>query len=213
MQTIAIYGGAFDPVHKAHIATALSIQSVFHFDKIIFIPCKETLLKAAASANSAQRVAMLELALKEHPSFSIDLREINRKTPSFMVETLQSFRTEFPNSSITLILGEDAWSQLPKWHLWENILQLANLLIMKRPGGSGDGETKVLQKLLEKHGALLPKDITNHKAGKIIQFDAGNYKIASRDIRTLIKMGGPLEAYLPSAVIAYIRDEKLYSSK
>ena len=33
---ICIFGGAFDPIHKGHIAIAMSAVKKFHFDKLLF---------------------------------------------------------------------------------------------------------------------------------------------------------------------------------
>lgn len=62
---------------------------------------------------------MLKLALKPYPDFKIDTRELDRDTPSYMVYTLQSFRQEYTDSSLTLIIGYDGLLNLPQWYQWE----------------------------------------------------------------------------------------------
>ena len=109
MHSIAIFGGTFDPIHNGHILTSLAIQKSFQFSSYRFIPCKVPAIKPASTASTEQRIHMLRLALKNYNQFEIDLREIKRDTPSYMVETLKSLRKDYPYASITLILGFDAF--------------------------------------------------------------------------------------------------------
>lgn len=130
---LIIFGGTFDPPHLGHLNTALAVQKHMQFERFLFLPCKFPVLKKNTTASSEQRIQMLELMLLSYPEFEIDLREIQRPTPSFMVDTLQSFRDDLGNEiSITLLLGMDAFLQLPQWHAWEKILELCHLLVMKR---------------------------------------------------------------------------------
>lgn len=120
MYSIAIFGGSFDPIHNGHLQTSLAIQKYFNFDSYIFLPCKTPTLKPATVANSEQRIEMILRAINRYKqNFKLDLREIERTTPSYMVETLESFRAESPEASITLIIGYDAFISLSQWHQWQ----------------------------------------------------------------------------------------------
>lgn len=43
---IALYGGAFDPVHSAHLAIAKAAKNKAHLDAVIFLPAAQSPLKA-----------------------------------------------------------------------------------------------------------------------------------------------------------------------
>ncbi|PJD94352.1 MAG: nicotinic acid mononucleotide adenylyltransferase [Legionella sp.] len=221
MHSIAVYGGTFDPIHYGHIQTSRTIQGLFQFDTYLFLPCKLPTLKAPAKASNQQRITMLQLALKKDPQFSIDLREVKRSTPSYMVETLQSFREEFKNSAITLILGRDAFYSLPCWHQWEKIITLAHLLVIERntPNIKPSREIKNLLKHYEvnEHGILTKKPF-----GAIFQIKAGDYPVSSTQIRELIKQENAPDGInknhlhtlttqqLPEEVYHYIMQQGLY---
>lgn len=210
MHSIAIFGGTFDPVHNGHIQTSLSIQSYFHFDAYYFLPCKIPTIKAASLANSQQRIDMLELAIRNFKEFKIDLREINRDSPSYMVESLESLRTEYPNDSITLILGYDAFLSLPKWYQWKKLINLANLLVIDRNEYKEHLISKSLQDILQQHQSNNKMSLLTQKSGVIFLFNAGNYDISSTVIRDKVNTNKQIENKLPKEVYQYIKKNKLY---
>lgn len=209
MLKIAIYGGTFDPVHKGHIATALTIQKIFHFNIFAFLPCKDPLLKSPAHATAEQRVHMLTLALENYPQFSIDLQEIQRDSPSRMVDTLENLRSSYPEASITLILGMDAFLNLAKWYEWEQLPELAHLLVINRPGFSPNFPAP-LQSLLKTCQTRDMQIINHEEQGKILFLDAGYFDISSTDIRENIHNGREFTHLLDAKVADYIQQEKLY---
>ena len=211
-QNRIIYGGSFDPPHYGHLNTALAVQNSMHFERFIFLPCKIPVLKAATVASSEQRISMLKLALASYPEFVIDTREISRKTPSYMVETLQSFRAELgEDAAITLLIGMDTFIELPQWHSWEQILHLSNLLVIKRAQINEHELPDVLKSLLFVHETVDKSALLTNPSGKIYRFDAGQYAISSSLLRLHIQAGNSVEPFLPADVLQYIKDEGLYT--
>ncbi|KTD21129.1 nicotinate-nucleotide adenylyltransferase [Legionella londiniensis] len=210
-KNLAIYGGSFDPFHNGHLKTALTVQKEFNFEEIIFLPCKFPVLKKDAQASVEQRISMLKLGLIRYPKFSVDLREINRESPSYMVETLKSYRKDFGvRIPVTLILGMDAFKQLPKWYQWQEILQLCNLLVLHRPHISSEVTEEPLKTVLKNHKTMNKHDFLKSTCGKIYCFDAGHYDISSTWLRKQIKEGKDIGPYLPTPVFSYIQEYKLY---
>lgn len=211
MQSLIIYGGSFDPIHQGHLQTALNVQNTFHFNRFVFLPCKMPVLKAPSVASTRQRIEMLQVALAPYPDFSIDLREINRETPSFMVETLESFRRERSEEcSISLLMGMDAFIQLPRWHRWENLLDLANLLVMSRTVIGIQKLPDLLTSLLQSCEIKNPQELLHSSQGKILFFDAGDYPISSTELRKKMAAGEDVHPLLPPDVYRYIKAQGLY---
>lgn len=210
MRSIAILGGTFDPVHNGHIQTSLFIQSSFNFDTYYFLPCKTPIIKPPTCVSAQQRIEMLQLAIKNYPAFKLDLREIKRDSPSYMVETLTSFREENKDAAITLIMGYDAFLSLPQWHQWEKIITLANLLVINRSQFSAYPIPETIKKLLTKHKTEIKTDLSTKSAGVIYLFNAGNYEISSTHIREELKENKPVETKLPKEVYEYIKLQALY---
>lgn len=173
-------------------------------------------MKEEAHASGEQRVAMLTLALSELPAtlnFQIDCTEIERDSPSYMVTTLNHLREkrgcELP---VTLLLGQDTFYQLPAWHQWERLLELCNLLVIKRPSVVGNPPNAV-QWLLQRHENEEDGLLLTEKAGVIQQFNAGQYPISSTQIRRKLREGEPISSdILPVSVMEYINAHGLYRS-
>jgi nicotinate-nucleotide adenylyltransferase len=210
MSSIAIFGGTFDPIHNGHLKTSLRIQEYFKFDRYLFLPCKVPPIKPPALAHEHHRINMIKLAIKNYPDFKIDLREIERNTPSYMVDTLKSFRSEFPESSITLIMGYDSFCSLPQWHHWEQLITLANILVINRNEFAKQKQPIQIQEFLKKHQFFNKKSILTNCSGTIFLFDAGHYSFSSTKIRNKLKQKKELRAELPKEVYQYIKDEGLY---
>lgn len=214
MRNLIIYGGTFDPIHNGHIETALNIQNHFHFERFLFLPCKVPILKNQAEAMPAQRVKMIELAIAphdKHGNFDIDLSEINRDTPSYMVDSLQHFRAQFGNGmAITLLMGTDTFNQLPRWHKWLKLLTLGNILVINRAGFHDQPTSDPLKKLITKHETFDGSALTKQTHGLIYRYDAGNYDFSSSWIRKQLHRGTNMQGYLPPAVLEYIKQNNLY---
>lgn len=135
-KALGILGGTFDPIHQGHLGIAHAALLACQLTEIRFIPCKQPLLKNQAHASTEQRLAMLSIACKPYPNFVIDDREIKRDTPSYMVETLTSLRADYPTSALCLIIGIDAFIDLPQWYHWQQLIDLAHIIIPNRPSFS-----------------------------------------------------------------------------
>ena len=211
MNNLVIFGGSFDPPHWGHINTALAVQQYFHFQHFIFLPCKTPVLKPANIATPTQRLMMLKLALTEYSEFEVDAREINRPTPSYMVHTLESYRAEWgENTAITLLLGMDAFIQLPQWYQWDRLLGLAHLLILNRNPAPTAEFSSPLNHLLLICKTHDKDDLLKQPHGKILCYDAGYYPISSTQLRNKVHAGESIESYAPQSVIQYIKDQALY---
>jgi len=211
MQNIALFGGTFDPVHQGHIQTCLKIQAQFKFDAFFFMPCKIPVLKKTTSANSEQRIKMLELALAPHNVFSIDRREMQRDTPSYMVLSLESYKQQFPQATLTIILGYDAFSHIDAWYQWGKILQLCNIIIIKRDHQSTKKLTEPLQKLIESNQISQPDALFGNKNGALLFFNAGEYNVSSTQIRSTLKSNEAIDdSLIPREVLEYINQQELY---
>ena len=133
---LGILGGTFDPVHFGHLRMALDIYQHCDLQEVRLIPCKQpvyTSQKNDTQANSQARLAMLRLAIADTPGLTVDERELQRETPSYTIDTLLSLRAALPQTPLCFIMGSDTLATLDTWHRWQEILDIAHLIVISRP--------------------------------------------------------------------------------
>ncbi len=206
---IGILGGSFDPVHCGHLHIALTLYQQLHLDEVRFIPCKNSVTGKKIVANQHQRLTMLALALQNYPYFSIDERELHRKTPSYMIETLASLRLEYANTPLGLILGYDNLAQLNLWYQWTALIDYAHLLIVPRPC-QAKSYAEEIHNFVKKHRTLDPYLLTQQPSGLLFMAPIPALPISASDIRKAIAKGNHPVELLPTSVLDYIVKQKLY---
>lgn len=206
---IGILGGTFDPVHFAHLRCALEIREALDLTELRFVPCRQPPHRGAPRASAAQRRAMLALAVDGQEGFRIDERELGRPGPSYMVDTLASLRAEHPRESLCLLVGLDAFVELPTWHRWERLIELAHLVVMERPMTPPRLPPEIAA-LCSRSLTTDPAALRDAPAGRIIRWPVTQLDISATRIRGLITAGASARYLLPDAVLAYIQREGLY---
>ena len=134
MAPVLVYGGTFDPVHLGHLQIARAVADRLGAP-VALLPAADPPHRAVPGASAEQRARMISLAIAGDPRLRLDRRELERSGPSYTVETLRGLRAEFgPTMPIVWILGLDSVLQLDQWHHWTELLSLAHLLGVQRPG-------------------------------------------------------------------------------
>lgn len=211
---IAIFGGTFDPIHFGHLRLAEELGALLEAESVVFIPVGNPPHRNANLAPAHQRVAMLELAVAGNPRFRLDLRETRKTTPSYTIETLTELRAEYGDSPLALLLGSDAFMGLASWHRWQELFDLAHIVVAHRPGFSPDWRQGVAPTLREQIEARLLDDVAGLKstpAGRIFLHAITALDISASAIRRMMQSGQSAQYLLPDSVIDYIQSNSLYS--
>ena len=210
IKSIGILGGMFDPVHFGHLRTALAALQDFSLDEVRLIPCHHPVHKEEPIAAAQHRIAMLHKATKAEKRLVVDVRECMRPGPSYMVETLQSLRTEYPNDRLFLLLGADAFNNLDGWKQWQQLFELAHIIVITRPGWDINPSQAVKDYCEDRTVSSFP-EIGKKKKGKVLAYSFTPLMIASSDIRALLKENKSIRYLIPNTVINYIKKHKLYN--
>lgn len=205
-QRIGLFGGTFDPVHFGHLRPALELRDSLQLDVVRLLPCHLPAHREQPGATSAQRIAMLELAVADTQGLVVDDREAQRDTWSYTVDTLTAFRLEYPEAELVFFLGMDAFSRFTTWHQYDLILTLAHLVVIDRPGASVDGDE---ERLLMSRQVSALSDVST-PAGAIILQQVSQSDISATRIRALVADGRDIRFLLPEVVRDYIIEHKLY---
>jgi nicotinate-nucleotide adenylyltransferase len=203
---IAIYGGTFNPIHLGHLRVALEIKEIFELDEIRFLPCYQPVLKNSPLVTASMRFKMLQLAVAGQQGFVCDSRELDRGGASYMVETLISLRNEFPEQSIALLIGNDAFITLKKWYQWQKLFDYAHIIVMTRPNSHKIPLVPFLKQRFINNSVILKETL----AGKLYFQKVTQLAISSTKIRHLLAIERSSRFLIPDNVINYIQQNKLY---
>lgn len=209
-QAIGILGGTFDPIHFGHLRTALEVHQALELTEVQLIPCYQPVHRKLPMATPDQRLSMVQLAIESEKSLRVNDCEIKRKGPSFAIETLTDLRKELPDTPICLIMGIDALLGFPSWHRWEEILDLAHLVVVHRPRYQLP-TTGVVADLLKQRLKHNTHCIHESLAGTIFLQLVTALEISATDIRKQIAMERNPRYLLPNNVYKYIKDNGVYS--
>ncbi len=202
---IGVFGGSFDPVHYGHLLLAQQCLESAGLDRVLFVPAAHSPLKSHTPvADSKARLEMLQLAIADHPQFAISTVELDRGQVSYTVDTLRALRDAEPQHEWFLLLGLDSLLDFPRWQQPAEILQLADLIVVNRPGTSGPLAADAWQIL---QGFATPAQVERTRASLV---ESQQFEFSSTDLRQRAAQGRSLRFRTPRAVEKYIETQGLY---
>ena len=210
MSPIGIFGGTFDPIHYGHLRTALELKTMLAFETVHFVPAGNPPHRSARTADAALRLEMVRAAIRGEPGFVADDRELARAGPSYTVDTLASFRSEFSGRSLCLMLGMDAFLSLPEWHRWRELTSLAHIVVAHRPGWEAP-TSGTLGELLRERGAQGIAELAAAPAGLVHVQPVTQLEISSTDLRDSLRAGRDPKFLVPDAVRDIILETECYA--
>ncbi|MGB5734901.1 MAG: nicotinate-nucleotide adenylyltransferase [Thiohalocapsa sp.] len=198
---IGVFGGTFDPIHYGHLRAALDVHQALGFRELRFMPLNVAVHREQPLANATQRCAMVEAAVAGERGFRMDDRELTRAGRSFTVDTLISLRRELGSKRpICLLVGGDAFNGFFNWHRPRDILELAHLVVMQRPGVSIQRDPRLSAEVARRRATV--SDALERTAAGRIWFEAvTQLDISSTGIRHMLAQGRSPRYLLPDAVL------------
>lgn len=210
--TLGVLGGTFDPIHNGHIAAAAAAQDSLDLESIVLVPSHMPPHRQdPVGATAEQRYAMARLAA-ERPGWTASRIEIDRDGPSYTFDTLVELRSGSAGTRIFFILGADAFAEIATWSRYPDVLDLANFVVVSRPGITLDSLRERVPSAFEHHPPCSPsalRDLGSEET-RVILVEATTPNVSSTDIRRRIGAGEPLSGLVPGPVADYIRAHHLY---
>jgi nicotinate-nucleotide adenylyltransferase len=198
MTRLGVLGGTFDPIHVGHVTLAREAIACAHLDRLLLLPASIPPHKHAASASADDRLEMCRLACAELPHVEVSDLELRRDGPSFTVDTLQALHDEEAGAELSLVLGWDAARLLPAWREPRRVLELAGLVLFRRPGVPGPTDDDLRAAGID--------------AARTVLCDVATPEVDATEIRRRAATGASLDGLVPPAVAAYIAAHGLYGS-
>jgi nicotinate-nucleotide adenylyltransferase len=203
---IGVFGGTFDPVHNGHLRIALDAREALGITQVRLIPLAQAVHRDQPETPAALRLAMLQAALAGRKDLVADDRELRRTGPSYTIDTLKSLQRDYPDASLCLLLGADAFAAFTRWRNPEGIMAAANIAVLERPGQTLTFDHD-LERLIEVRRV---DQLEPRRSGQVLFCPVTQLDIASSDIRRRIAAGHSADFLTPPAVVDFIARHGLY---
>lgn len=193
VRRLGVMGGTFDPIHRGHVTVAAEVLDEFELDRILFVPAGTPWQKDGFSA-AEDRWMMTVLAATTDPRFEASRMEIDRKGPTYTVDTMAILRDFYgPETALFFVAGVDAVLTLGTWHGVDGLASLTEVIAVPRPGFDA--------------ATLRPR------AGwpKVHLATTSEVDVSSTEIRRRVREGLPIDDLVPPAIADYIREHGLYT--
>ncbi|MGC8512553.1 MAG: nicotinate-nucleotide adenylyltransferase [Acidimicrobiales bacterium] len=192
-QRVGILGGTFDPIHVGHLVAAVNCRDALNLDLVLLMVANEPWQKVGSRPVSPalDRLALVEACVAGVEGLEAGRTEIDRGGPSYTVETLRELRAGVPPPDLYLIVGWDVASSLQSWDRWEEIRDLARLVVVNRPGVASPVG-------LEDSG------------WRVETVEVPNLEISSTDLRERARDGRPLDYLIPARGVELLRRRGMY---
>jgi nicotinate-nucleotide adenylyltransferase len=200
-ERLGLFGGTFDPPHRAHIAVARAAADAFALDRVFFVPVGRQPLKLAGGGASFQdRLAMVRLACKADPRFEPSEIDAPRSdgSPNYTSDTLAALREQHPAAKLFAVAGADSFLTLRQWHEPDRLLSLAEWIVVSRPGSP------------LRHLAAL--NLPPEQRARVHLVETVHEDVSATELRRRLADGHRCTHWLPEAVAAYIAEHRLYTA-
>ena len=207
---LAILGGTFDPVHFGHLQSAIAVKELLAVRQVKLVPSFIPPHRGLPHSTANQRLSMLRIAARDSSGVVVDDREISRQGVSYTVDTLTSFRHEIgENISLYFILGIDSFCTLNEWVRWQELTDIAHLIVLARPGYlpqiPPEIRTWQSKKLVGNVNCMRGKP-----GGGICHVELVQVDISATGIRKMIGSGIRPKGKMPQSVIDSAFEHELY---
>ena len=189
---VGILGGTFDPIHLGHIAAAHACIAALKLDQVLVIPTGVPSHRPAAAASAEHRWHMVVAACQGDTALQPSRIDIDRRTPTYSIDTVRDVRALLPDAQIYLIIGEDAFAGFESWREPDALRELVTLVIVEREG------------VRENTGEPLSS------AASAVRVPLKGYDISATQIRSRVAAGQSIAGMVAPAVAEYIEQHALY---
>ncbi|MFH1033939.1 MAG: nicotinate-nucleotide adenylyltransferase [Pseudomonadota bacterium] len=211
--SLGIFGGTFDPIHLGHLRAAQEVAEELELATVLFMPCADPAHAKDVRAPADLRLEMARLAVMSNPLFEVSDLEVARGGKSYAVDSLEEMARRHPGRPLFWLIGADAFFNLHTWYQPRRLLDLADFVVMTRPGSPGSDLLPYLTHYLDPAFALAGQGWARLPGGHGVKLLTTTLlDISSTDIRRRAAQGRSLTYLVPAAVEDYICKMKLYGA-
>jgi nicotinate-nucleotide adenylyltransferase len=210
---IGILGGTLDPIHCGHMAAAVAARDAFDLAEVLVLPSRIPPHRPVQPVASAfHRFAMSALAVSGVPRLVASDDELRLDGPSYTAETLDRLHARGQSAAqIFFITGADAFADIATWKRFPEVLDLANFVVVSRPGHRIDALPAQLPALASR---MRSADGAAPAGADPVIFllQAPTPEVSSTLVRDRLRRAEPIAGLVPPLVEAHILQHRLYST-
>ncbi|MBE6797577.1 MAG: nicotinate (nicotinamide) nucleotide adenylyltransferase [Ruminococcaceae bacterium] len=201
MEHIVVFGGTFNPIHLGHVEIIKQVAALGGVTQVMIIPARVPPHKVCTDlACDADRLEMCRIAVADIEKVVVSDIELLREGKSYTVDTLKRIKRENPSAKLSLVVGGDMVVTFTEWYRYDEILDIADIIAVRRVGIDNDLFDTAVKNLINMDGRI--NVLKNTILG-----------ISSTEIKQNINNDAFLKAYLHEGVIEYIKQNGLYNGE
>lgn len=199
---LGIFGGTFDPIHNGHLVVAERVRTKMRLDHVLFIPAGRPWFKEGQTVTDARhRLEMTRLAVADNTHFAVSDMEVRRDGPTYTIDTLAALRGDMGEGvDFYFILGIDALNELHRWCRPCDVLDMATIVGVTRPGAEAVDRAAL-------------ESVREGASDEVVIVDGPLIDISAADIRQRMSEGLSVRDIIPQAVEDYAKRHVLYGPK
>lgn len=189
---VGLFGGAFDPPHRAHLLVARQALQECGLSRVVLVPNGVPPQKRGAHCSGEDRYRMVQLLVRGRRGLSASRIEIDREGPSYTIDTIRAMEDDCPEG-LCFILGADQLLGIETWRESRTLMRSVPFIVAPRPG----------VEVSEFHRP--PFDEL-----RLHVLDMAPVDLSSSWVRERLAEGGEIEPWVTRGVARYVRERRLY---
>jgi nicotinate-nucleotide adenylyltransferase len=194
-ETIAIFGGAFDPFHLGHAAVIEHLLGTPGISRVIVMPSGDRPDKRELSP-AQHRLELATLGVNEcfpaNPRVVVSDLHASGKVGYGTVDLVLHYQND-PTVRAVFVIGQELICNVRQWKDADSLRQKAEFLVLHRPGAAP-------AQMLEGWKMTFAEPFPN-----------GGVLISSTAVREQLARGEDASEFIPQSVIDYCLEKKLYT--
>lgn len=203
---VGFFGGSFDPPHVGHLAVARAAASTFHLNRVLLAPVASQPLKPNnAEASFDDRLHMVQLLCEQAGALEASAIDGPRPdgAPNYTIDTLERLRSTLPEEAgIFVIVGADSFQTLRQWRSPDELLRVAEWIVVSRPHAAGPSAVSSSE----------PLHLTPAQQAHIHLLEGVAEPASATTVRERLRAGDSCEDLLPASILSYIHTHHLYGT-
>ncbi|CAN5388155.1 nicotinate-nucleotide adenylyltransferase [soil metagenome] len=208
MRNLGLFCGTFNPIHSGHLLIAQCAQDQFNLERVFFVTSSNPPHRQDQGLLEAEsRHSMVVAAVSGNPKFEASRVELDRDGLSYTIDTVEIFKTLYPEAKISLIIGGDNVKYLKDWHCAEALFKNCHFLVAPRLVSSAKQESSSEVSMK----TLVRKETFESKDSLLSVIDFPGIAISASYIRGRLKLKRTVLYMVPPAVNDILMDNKYYA--